>query len=146
MQSLATILPTNETNEILEVSTPSDPLELLLVTAEGDPLYLQLSDVTRKEVLTMAQRLRRQVSNPSRIGTDTYLEAAQHLHQWLMPPQLQAELERQGIDTISFITDAGLRSTPLAALHDGQQFIIENYNIGLMPQPGLDRSDLPGYS
>ncbi|MEO0870301.1 MAG: CHAT domain-containing protein, partial [Cyanobacteria bacterium J06642_11] len=94
-------------------------------------------EVTRKEVITMAQRLRRQVSTPSRVKTDTYLLPAQALYQWLVAP-LEAELEAQGIDTISFITDAGLRSTPLATLHDGEKFIIEkNYNIGLMPSLSL---------
>lgn len=123
--------------DILKTSAPSDPLELLLVTAEGNPIYIPLG-VTRAEVITMAQRLRRQVSTPSRVDTDTdtYLLAAQTLYKWLVEP-LQAELEAQGIDTISFITDAGLRSTPLAALHDGQQFIIENYQVGLMPSLSL---------
>ncbi|MEM8806055.1 MAG: CHAT domain-containing protein [Cyanobacteria bacterium P01_G01_bin.38] len=126
----------DEAGNILNASTPSDPLELLLVTAEGNPIYVPL-EVTRKEVITMAQRLRRQVSTPSRVTSKTYLLPAQTLYQWLVAP-LEAELEAQGIDTLSFITDAGLRSTPFATLHDGEQFIIEkNYNIGLMPSLSL---------
>ncbi|MEM9161872.1 MAG: CHAT domain-containing protein [Cyanobacteria bacterium P01_F01_bin.4] len=131
----------DEEGNILNASTPSDPLELLLVTAEGDPIYIKPpnhngENITREAVITMAQRLRRQVSTPSRIDTKTYLHSAQTLYKWLLEP-LQAELKTQGIDTISFITDTGLRSTPLAALHDGQQFIIETYNIGLMPSLSL---------
>ncbi|MBE9066907.1 CHAT domain-containing protein [Leptolyngbya cf. ectocarpi LEGE 11479] len=122
-------------NNVLQAATPTDRLELLLVTAEGTPKYIQLP-ATRSEVLKLAQRMRRQVSSPSRIGTQTYLEPAQALYQILIAP-LEAELAAQDIDTISFITDAGLRSVPIAALHDGEDFIIQNYNVGLMPSLSL---------
>jgi CHAT domain-containing protein len=36
-----------------------------------------------------------------------------------------------------FITDAGLRSLPFAALHDGTGFLIERYSLGLMPSISL---------
>ncbi len=123
----------DEEGNVLTDPKPSAPLELLLITATGDPVFVSL-DVTRQEILTMAQRLQRQVSTPSRaVRQDTsYLFAAQELYQWLIAP-LQTYLEEQNIDTISFVTDAGLRSLPLAALHDGENFIIQNYNIGLMP-------------
>ena len=122
---------------VLAATDPSAPLELLLVTADGDPKFVSLN-VTRQEILTMAQRLRRQVSTPSRADREdtSYLRSAQKLYQWLIAP-VQAQLEAQNIDTISFITDAGLRSLPLAALHDGENFVIQNYNIGLMPSLSL---------
>ncbi|MEA5466646.1 CHAT domain-containing protein [Leptothoe sp. PORK10 BA2] len=129
---------TDTENNVINVATSSsDPLELMLITAEGEPVYVRL-DVTREEAVSMAQRLRRQVSTPSRANLNQtyYLTAAQQLYQWLVAP-LQAQLDAEGIDTISFILDAGLRSTPLAALHDGQDFIIQNYNVGLMPSLSL---------
>ncbi len=46
---------------------------------------------------------------------------------------LQAELEAQEINNLVFIMDEGLRSLPLAALHDGEQFLIEKYSVGLAP-------------
>jgi CHAT domain-containing protein len=128
---------TNGESSVLTTPRSSAPLELLLITANGDPTFVSL-DVTRREILTMAQRLRRQVSIPSRAARNdtSYLRAAQILYQWLIAP-VQAQLEAQDIDTISFITDAGLRSLPLATLHDGDNFIIQNYNIGLMPSLSL---------
>ncbi|ESA32548.1 hemagglutination activity domain protein [Leptolyngbya sp. Heron Island J] len=127
----------DEAGNVLTDPKPSAPLELLLITATGDPVFVPLG-VTRQEILTMAQRLRRQVSTPSRaVQEDTsYLIAAQALYQWLIAP-LQPHLDQHDIDTISFVTDAGLRSLPLAALHDGKNFIIQNYNIGLMPSLSL---------
>ena len=38
--------------------------------------------------------------------------------------------------------DDGLRTIPIAALHDGQNFLIENYSLGLMPTFSLTRVDL----
>ncbi|MEO1180060.1 MAG: CHAT domain-containing protein, partial [Cyanobacteria bacterium J06636_28] len=124
-----------DANDVLRTNASSDPLELLLVTADGEPKYIQLP-VTRGEVLDLAHRFRRQVTSPSRVGTQTYLPVAQELYQLLIAP-LEAELTAQEIDTISFITDAGLRSVPLAALHDGESFLVENYNVGLMPSLSL---------
>lgn len=123
------------TGDVLRANRLSDPLELLLITAEGDPKYMRLP-ATRGQVLRLVQRFRRQVATPSRINGKTYLEPAQALYQLLIAP-LEAELKAQNIDTLSFITDAGLRSMPLAALHDGENFIIQNYNIGLMPSLSL---------
>ena len=122
-------------DDVLQTPMPSDSLELLLITAEGEPRYIRLG-ATRGEVLRLAQRFRRQVATPSRVNSRTYLQPAQALYQVLIAP-LQAELEAQNIDTISFIADAGLRSIPLAALHDGEKFVIEDYNLGLMPSLSL---------
>jgi CHAT domain-containing protein len=50
---------------------------------------------------------------------------------------LEADLKAQGIQNLSLIVDTGLRSIPFAALHDGKQFLIEKYSIGLMPSLSL---------
>ncbi|MEM8613624.1 MAG: CHAT domain-containing protein [Cyanobacteria bacterium P01_H01_bin.105] len=126
---------TSGDGNVLQRDTPSEPLELLLVTADGEPKYIRLP-AKRGDVIELAHRFRRQVTSPGRVGTQTYLPIAQDLYQLLITP-LEAELETQDIDTISFITDAGLRSVPLAALHDGENFLIQNYNVGLMPSMSL---------
>ncbi|MDJ0703562.1 MAG: CHAT domain-containing protein, partial [Leptolyngbyaceae cyanobacterium MO_188.B28] len=114
----------------------SDPLELMLVTADADPVYVRIPEAARREVLTMAQRLRRQVTNPYRVGSTTYLVSAQTLYRWLIAP-LTPVLEEQEITNIGFIMDSGLRSLPLAALHDGQGFLVESYSVGLIPSLAL---------
>jgi CHAT domain-containing protein len=37
------------------------------------------------------------------------------------------------INHIAFITERGLRTIPYSALHDGSQFLMEKYSVGLMP-------------
>ena len=115
----------------------TDHLGLWLITANGQ-WQATLPDATRKSVLTAARRFRSIVINPRRSGTKHYLAPAQQLYQWIIAP-LEAEFNRQGIDNLVFLMDPGLRSLPLAALHDGKQFLIENYSIGLMP--GLTLTD-----
>ena len=49
------------------------------------------------------------------------------------------EKELAGADTIVFVPDGALRTVPLAALHDGKQFLIEKYATAITP--GLDLTD-----
>ncbi|EDX72941.1 hypothetical protein MC7420_2559 [Coleofasciculus chthonoplastes PCC 7420] len=65
-----------------------------------------------------------------------YLPAAQQLYQWLIAP-LESDLDALDIDTLIFCMDGGLRQLPMAALHDGKQFLIEHYSIGSIPSFSL---------
>ncbi|MGQ4648025.1 CHAT domain-containing protein [Lyngbya aestuarii] len=112
---------------------PSDRLELIIVTAQGKLIRRSL-EATRAEVLSMANQLRETVTNVR--NPTGYLVPAQKMYQWLVTP-LEEELQLLGIKNLVYIMDAGLRSIPLAALHDGHQFIVEKYSVGLMPSLGL---------
>jgi CHAT domain-containing protein len=46
---------------------------------------------------------------------------------------LDADLKAQNIDTLLFCVGAGLRTIPMAALHDGQQFLVEKYSFSRIP-------------
>ncbi|HEY9601136.1 MAG TPA: CHAT domain-containing protein [Allocoleopsis sp.] len=111
-----------------------DSLELVLVTSQGTAIRRRVAGVTRSQVLRVADAFRSTVTNVrDRRG---YLAPARQLYQWLVAP-LQPDLQAQQIDNLTFIMDAGLRSIPLAALHDGKGFIIEKYSVGLMPSLSL---------
>ncbi|MEQ9486587.1 CHAT domain-containing protein [Coleofasciculus sp. F4-SAH-05] len=112
----------------------SDQLALILVTAEGETMSYSVPGATRGKVLKMTQELRRAVTD-TRIPRP-YLPAAQQLYQWLISP-LEAELELREINNLAFIMDQGLRSLPMAVLHDGNGFIIERYSVGFMPSLSL---------
>jgi CHAT domain-containing protein len=60
------------------------------------------------------------------------MPAAQQLYQWLIAP-IEPDLRKHKIDTLIFCMGTGLRSLPLAALHDGKQFLVEKYNLALIP-------------
>ncbi|MGJ5628280.1 CHAT domain-containing protein [Nostoc sp. CALU 1950] len=113
-----------------------DILDLVLVTAEGKPIRKRLPGVTRAKVLRVAQKFYNQISDVNKAGTTSYLIPAQQLYQWLIAPQ-EVELQKQGIKNLAFVMDVGLRSIPLAALHDGKQFLIEKYSLGMLPSLSL---------
>ncbi|MEH2113819.1 CHAT domain-containing protein [Nostoc sp.] len=113
-----------------------DILDLVVVTAEGKPIRKRLPGVTRAKVLRVAQKFYNEISDVNKAGTTSYLISAQQLYKWLILPQ-EAELQKQGIKNLAFVMDSGLRSIPLAALHDGKQFLIEKYSLGMLPSLSL---------
>ena len=69
--------------------------------------------------------------NPS-ISSPDPLQPHQQIYDWLIRP-LEVELAESEIKTLVFVLDGVLRSVPMAALHDGQQYLVEKYNIALTP-------------
>jgi CHAT domain-containing protein len=61
-----------------------------------------------------------------------YLQHAQRLYTWLIRP-LEGDLARWPIQTIVWVPDGALRLLPLAALHDGQRFLVEQYALAVTP-------------
>ena len=117
-------------------SSVSSPLELLVFTASGEPVSLTIPDVSREELFQTIGQFRNTLITSARRGSKSYLKSAQQLYQWLISP-IEDELGPGAMDTILFSMDSGLRSLPVAALHDGQQFLIEKYGVGMMPSLGL---------
>ena len=70
--------------------------------------------------------------------TREYLPHAQQLYDWLIRP-LEPDLASFRIDTLVFIPDGPLRTVPMAALHDGGQFLIEKFAVATTP--GLNLTD-----
>ncbi|MEQ8464323.1 CHAT domain-containing protein [Coleofasciculus sp. E1-EBD-02] len=116
------------------LSLEGEELVLILVTASGEPMRFAVPGATREKVLKMSQQLRRAVTDV-RIPRP-YLPVSQQLYQWLIAP-LEAELASREINNLAFVVDVGLRSLPMAVLHDGNGFILERYSIGLMPSLSL---------
>ncbi|WP_432809136.1 CHAT domain-containing protein [Pantanalinema sp. GBBB05] len=112
--------------------SPDDQLEIVVVMSEGRPVRHRLPEATRAKVLQVAEEFRDRVANPRERQRHRYFAAAQQLYQWLIAP-IQAELQAQNIQNLAFILDSGLRIIPIAALHNGNQFLVEQYSLGLMP-------------
>lgn len=128
-----------------DVQTPTNPdrparskdqLALWLVTDRDDPARQFLTGVTREEIRQVSREFLREVTDPTQRQTQTYLVPAQQLYQWLVTP-FEASLQAEGIENLAFVVDAGLRSLPLAALHNGEEFVVERYSLGLMPSVSL---------
>ena len=113
-----------------------EQLDLIIVAPSGIPIHKSIPAARRESLRKVVTNFRSEIVNPSKRNSQSYLPPAQQLYQWIIAP-LEAELKAQGIDTLVFSMDAGLRTLPLAALHDGSQFLVEKYSIGLIPSVNL---------
>ena len=96
----------------------SDRTELLVSLPNG---LKRLSIPVRAETLTEEVRqFRRKLEKRT---TREYLPHAQKLYDWLIRP-LEPDLSAFPIDTLVFVPDGALRTIPMAALHDGKQFLV----------------------
>ena len=62
--------------------------------------------------------------------TQTFIDPAQTLYQWLIEP-LASQLH--DIKTLVVVPDGVLRTIPFAALHDGSQFLVQKHALVLTP-------------
>jgi CHAT domain-containing protein len=114
-------------------------LELLMVLPNGEPLHIIRPDVPLDVLDPVLADFRERISHPAQSGRS--LDSAQQLYQWLIAP-LESTLSAHDIDTLIFCVGSGLRSAPLAALHDGQQFLVERYSLSVIPAFSLTDSHL----
>ncbi|WNC87257.1 CHAT domain-containing protein [Thermosynechococcus sp. QKsg1] len=128
-----------------------EQLDILIITPEGEPIY-QPVRVPQEVVRRVISAFNREVRDPTKTNSESYLPFAQQLYQWIMGG-VDAELQARGINTLVFALDQGLRSVPIAALHTGSnlisstvsdspigrngQFLVERYNLGLIPSINL---------
>ncbi|MGB7441228.1 MAG: CHAT domain-containing protein, partial [Coleofasciculaceae cyanobacterium] len=100
-----------------------DRLELILTTPNSPPIRRTVS-VTKEQlnqaIFDFRQALRDSTSNAEK--------PAQQLYDWLIKP-LENELTNAEAQTIIYAPDGQLRYIPLAALHDGEQWLVQRYRI-----------------
>ena len=125
---------------IIYVVSRTEQLELVLLPPEGQPRRYSVPDANRAALLAVVRDFRYQITHPRRRKTHSYQASSQQLHDWIMAP-LEADLEDLGINTLLFSMDEGLRSLPVAALYDGQQFLVEKYSLSLIPSFALTNTD-----
>ncbi|NET65727.1 MAG: CHAT domain-containing protein [Moorea sp. SIO1G6] len=117
----------------------NDQLELLVITAEGNPILRRINGASRDQVLAVTNRFQRSLSNPHSLDAKGHLNQAEQLYQWIIAP-LQKELNDRKIQSLIFAMDQGLRSLPIAAIYDGQQYLVEKYGVNLVPSLSLTYS------
>ena len=114
-----------------QTPAPNDQLELMVVNLTGEPVRKRQWGITRAQVEAASGTLREQITSQF-TSASQYLEPAQQLYNWIVRP-ISSALEEQQVESIGFVMDTGLRTMPLAALHDGEHYLVENYSLGLMP-------------
>ncbi|MEO1681645.1 MAG: CHAT domain-containing protein [Cyanobacteria bacterium J06631_12] len=131
-----------DASTILQVDpTPAadDLLNLSVVMPEGELVSYQLP-VTRREASRQVRMLRSTVSDPD--DAHSYQPLTHQLYQWLLAP-IETDLAAQNIQNLMYALDAGLRTAPVTAMHDGDEFSLERYGISVVPSMGLMQADFP---
>ena len=115
----AVIYPIILPNQLAVIlALPNQPLryhKTLLPQAEIERILIQM----------------RQSLRPTAFVED-WLPVVQQVYDLLLR-LVETELAASGIKTLVFVPDGSLRSLPMAALHDGQQYLIEKYSVVLTP-------------
>ena len=127
--------PFQSQKEVSDVPN-GEHLELVLVTANAQPMRILVPATTYWQVMQLADALQSEITNPRKRSSISYLDAAQKLYRWLISP-MTSELTALKIDNLIIIPAAGLRSVPFAALHDGKQFLVEKYSLSIVPSLSL---------
>ncbi|MFB8796527.1 MAG: CHAT domain-containing protein [Microcoleus sp.] len=110
----------------------NDQLELILILPDRPPIHRSIPEAKQQKLLLVAKEFTSEITNPIKINTTSYLEPAQTLYKWIIAP-LETDLQIAKIDTLLFCVGTGLRTLPLAAMHDGLQFLIQKYSLARIP-------------
>lgn len=106
-----------------------DRVETIL-SVPGKPLQNYKTFLPQAEVEKTLLQARRalSLSFPKRKRLEIY----QQIYDWLIRPA-ETELSASGIKTLVFVLDGYMRNLPMAALYDGQQYLVESYSVALTP-------------
>jgi CHAT domain-containing protein len=128
---------TNKRLALLYVFPHPNELELVLIRPGQPPIRKTFAGVSQQRLRPVADEFRFQVSRP--LGSKRYLASAKQLYDWIIAP-INSELAAQEVDALVFCMGAGLRSLPVAALWDGDAFLIEHYSVAVIPAFNLTNS------
>ena len=114
-----------------------DRIEIMVIPPKdrGIPFRRTSNPISAKKVNAVLQDYT--VNLRDTLSRD-YMEQSRQLYDWVIAP-IDAELQRQKIDTLVFVMDGAMRIVPPAALHDGKQFLVERYATVNIPSLRLTR-------
>ena len=109
-----------------------DRLELVITTPNSPPTRRTI-DVTRLEINKAIQEFRSALEDRN---SPNVKALAQKLYGWLVKP-IEADLKDANTQAIVYAPDGQLRYLPLAALHDGNQWLIQRLKINNITSKSL---------
>ncbi len=105
-----------------------DRLEVIL-SLPRQPLHQYTTPLPQSQLENIAEKLRRNLVIRTK---NTFKPLSQQVYEWLIRPA-ETDLANSKVKTLVFVLDGVLRNIPMAALHDGHQYLIEKYSIALTP-------------
>ncbi len=112
----------------------------ILVNFPNQPIQRYRTDIAQVDLDKQLENLRRTLVIRSR---RRFLKPSQQLYDELIRP-MEAEFAAHHTKTLVFALDGSLQNIPMAALHDGEQYLVERYRVALIPR--LRLKDTPALS
>ena len=114
----------------------------LLVSVHGE-IRRFTSPVGKKNITREIHKFRQYVE----MGDEAFAGSSRNLYDWLIRPY-EKDLLKADMDTLVFVPDGPLRSVPMSALNDGDEFLVQKFAVAVtpsltmtQPQP-LDRDNV----
>lgn len=111
------------------------PEELqVIVKIPQQPLRHYTVKKSQVEVERTLAELREYILEPDR--TEEVQVLSQEVYNWLIKP-IESDFTTNQVNTLVFVLDGALRNIPLAALYDGEKYLVEKYAVALSLGLGL---------
>nr|MDZ8213018.1 tetratricopeptide repeat protein [Nostoc sp. ChiSLP03a] len=114
-----------------------DKIRILLASRAGEKGVVFRSfetPINQQQLWKTVNQFRTQLSSPE---DETAVKAtSKQLYNWLLQP-LEKEIKDKNIHHLVFSLDRSTRYIPMAALFDGQQYLIERYSVSTILNAGL---------
>jgi CHAT domain-containing protein len=114
---------------VIWVAPQKDFLQLVLVTPQSQLVVKKIPGGNLARLSKRIDELEKGIGDRSSLR---YYPPARLIYNWIFKP-LEPYLIKENIDTLLLCTGPKLRSLPFAALHDGEKFLVEKYNLALIP-------------
>ncbi|MEQ9373020.1 MAG: CHAT domain-containing protein [Coleofasciculus chthonoplastes F3-SA18-01] len=129
-EQIDTVIEDNDTESAVIYPIILPDRIAVILSLPGQPLETYNTKLPQADIEETVNQLRQSMniaySNRKR------LTVSQTIYDWLIRP-IETQLAQQDIKTLVFVLDGVLRNVPMAALHDGEQYLIEKYSIALTP-------------
>jgi CHAT domain-containing protein len=108
---------------------------VLELPGQNSPLaYFEVMQ-PRQAIEKTLQQLRQDLREPDR--TPEALAGLREVDRWLIEPFRSVLTQQEPIESLIFVLDGELRNVPMAALYDGNQYLISRYAIAIAPKLAL---------
>ena len=104
--------------------------KLAVISSSGGKLSYHATSISATEVESTLEHLLSSI-HPASNNLDR-LALSKQVYDWLIRPVEQLNAA-ESIETMVFVLDGAFRNVPMAALYDGEQYLIEKYAVALSP-------------
>ncbi|WP_017654700.1 CHAT domain-containing protein [Fortiea contorta] len=101
----------------------------VIIKIPQQPLRRYVINQSQQKIEKILEQLRANILEPDKEEEVQLL--AKTVHDWLIPKEIEKTLATSQVKTLVFVLDGDLRNIPMAALYDGEKYLVEKYAVAL---------------